>query len=352
MPMLVTEAVPRFTEYEKGRGLAEGTVRRHGWAAAEFARSCQATKGPRVTMGQIDPECVSRFFAAQEGGQGSRNNKLETVRAFLTWADKFRLLRPGFTAAGLLEGYRARKAERQPKHYIPAADFAAALDIAGNRNPCDRAVVALALYTLGRQSELKALRLRDLDLEAGTVRLFRQKRQRNTETGVTPELDLEMRDWLAVYAREMGYMSGMAMTVEHPDWLLVPSRQGWNCGYRLQPEQPICAMERVAKRVLTGLGVQGTREGKSVRHLGEGMHTLRRSGARAMLKHLSENLGHQRALVQVSIMLDHEDTKMTLQYIGMEQEKDELNDWLRGHSMYGRLPEPIEAAVLKFRRPA
>jgi hypothetical protein len=108
-------------------------------------------------------------------------------------------------------------------------------------------------------------------------------------------------------------------------------------------------MQRVAKRVLDGLEVEGTREGKSVSHLGEGMHTIRRSGARAMLKHLSEHYGHDRALVQVSIMLDHKDTKMTLRYIGMEQEREELNDWLKGHSMYGESPEPPGATVIPLR---
>lgn len=350
MPMLVSEAVPRFTEYLRGRGLAEGTVKRHAWAAGEFARSCQVAKGPRATMGQVDPECVSRFFASIEGGQGSRNNKLETVRAFLNWAEKFRLLRPGFTCAGLLEGYRCRKAERQPKHYISAAEFPAALDIAGSRNPCDRAVIAVALYTLARASEIRVLRLRDLDLANGNINLYREKRNRWTVTGVTPELDQEMRVWLQAYAQEVGYFTPVTMVREHPDWLLTPSRQGWNCGFRLQPDKPICAMERIAKRVLTGLGVTTTAKGKAVDHLGEGMHTIRRSGARELFKHLSTTEGKDQALIRVQAILDHEDSKETLRYIGMDREKDEANDWLRGNSMYGQPPAPLGGAVIPIRR--
>jgi hypothetical protein len=49
-------------------------------------------------------------------------------------------------------------------------------------------------------------------------------------------------------------------------------------------------------------------------------------------------------------MLDHKDTKMTLRYIGMEQEREELNDWLKGHSMYGETEPPPAAAVIPLRR--
>ena len=40
---------------------------------------------------------------------------------------------------------------------------------------------------------------------------------------------------------------------------------------------------------------------------------------------------------------------MTLKYIGMDQEKDELNQWLKTHSMYGTVA-PGGATVLPFRK--
>lgn len=356
MPLKIENALPAFEEYDRSRGLAAGTVKRHMTLVRQFARVCQDIKGRGATMGQVDHQCVSRFFAGLGGSQGHRNNALESVKAFLTWAGKFGYLRPPFTAASLLEGYKSRPPERQPKYYLEAPEFPAALEAAGGHNPVDRAVTAIALYTLARQSEIASIRLCDLDLTARTIRIRRHKAKHWTETGVTPELADELNQWLITYAEHMGYFSPHTMIREHPDWFLVPSRQSWRTpksgkpGYRLQPDRPIAMMERVAKRVLTDLGVQGTREGKSVSHLGEGMHTIRRSGARAMLKNLSERLGHDRALVQVSIMLDHKDTKMTLRYIGMDQERDELNDWLKGNSMYGTPPEPPGATVTLLRR--
>jgi integrase len=355
MPLRIENALPAFEEYDQSRGLAAGTVRRHLMVVRRFARTCDAVKGSGATMGQVDHQCVSRFFAELGGSTGHRNNALESLKAFLSWAEKFGYLRPGFTTAKLLEGYKSRVPERQPKYYLTAQEFPVALAAAGERNPIDRAVLAIAIYTLARQSEISGLRLCDYDEGNRTLRIYRPKRQRWTETGVTPELAAELRGWLSQYARLTGYLSPVTMIREHPDWHLVPSRQSWRTpktgvkGFKPLPEQPIGAMERVAKRALNDLGVQGTRTGKSRDHLGEGMHTIRRSGARAMLKNLSEQYGHDRALVQVCIMLDHQDTKMTLKYIGMDLEKTELNDWLRGHSMYGTPPEAPEAAVIPIR---
>jgi integrase len=348
MILRVADAVPEFLAYQTGRGLSPGTVRRHGVAAGMFAQACRKAKGQGVTMGQVDHQCVARFFADLTGSQGYRNNNLETLKRFLEWAEKFGYLRPGFTAAKLLDGYRGKKAERQPKYYLDAAEFPAALEAAGDHHPVDRAVVALALYTLARQSEIKTIRLCDYDAGSGEIRLYREKRDRWTATGVTPELGQELYRWEVTYAREMGYMSPHTMIREHPDWLLVPSRGRGNM--KLQPETPIGVMERVAKRVLTDLGVQGTRQGRTADHLGEGMHTFRRSGARAFLKQLSEGLGHQRALVQVSLMLDHEDLQQTIRYIGMDQEREELNAWLKGHSMYGQPEPPRGGSVVPLRR--
>lgn len=354
MSLRITLALPQFREYLSGRGLAAGTVDRHMGVANNFACTCQVVKGANAAMSQIDHQCISRFFANLPGGQGNRNNKIESLRQFLNWAERNRYLRPGFTTQDLLEGYKSRKAERAPKYYLSAAEFPVALETAGGHHPRDRAVLAIALFTLARQGEIASLRLSDVDLDSQTIRLYREKRKRWTETGITPELLTELSDWLDCYARQMGYLSPLTMIREHPDWYLVPAKKtfrakGGTSGSRLIPGQPMVAMERIAKRMLTDLGAEGTRKGATVDHAGEGMHTIRRSGARAMLRNLSERLGHDRALIQVAIMLDHEDTQMTLKYIGMEHEKTELNDWLRGNSMYGSTPPP-GGVVVPLRR--
>lgn len=348
MVLKIADAVPQFLDFLTSRGLSPGTVKRHGVAAKAFTAACQNVKGRNVTMGQIDYGCIERFFADMNGSQGYRNNNLETLRRFLEWAQKRDYLRPGFTAVVLLEDYKVKRAHPEPKLYLSRGEFPVVLEMAGNHHRRDRAVVALGLYTLARASEIATAKIGDLDLTRGEIRLYREKRDRWTVTGITPELDQEMRDWLQAYAVEMGYMHWRVMIREHPEWLLVPSRHRGSGG--LQPMVQITAMQRIAKRVLTDLGITTTRQGRATAHLGEGMHTFRRSGARAFFKMMKDEMGYQGALVRVGAMLDHEDLKNTLRYIGMDQERMELNDWLRGNSMYGDPEPPPSGAVIPIRK--
>ena len=81
------------------------------------------------------------------------------------------------------------------------------------------------------------------------------------------------------------------------------------------------------------------------------MHRIRRSGARAMSDHLALDLGNDKALLQVSVMLNHSGTQQTLAYIGLDIEREQLNDWLRGISMYSPAAYKINEATVTAIRP-
>jgi hypothetical protein len=355
--LTIADAIPQFLETLRGRGLRESTIKRHRGALSGrggFHAACQSLKGASPTTGQIDHQCVSRYLSTIEGVQGTRNNKLESIRQFLNWAEKRRLLRPGFTAEDLLDGAKGRKSERKPKFYIPPDRFPEALDIAGARDPRDRAVIAFLLGTLARgDSEAAPVELRHIDLDELTVQLWREKRQRWTTTAINPDMAGEMERWGAVYASEMGYLSFRAMRNDHPEWKLLPARTGWNMGFQLRPEASISVMARIVKRVLTGLGVTETEQGRAVAHVGEGAHTIRRSGAAAMFDKLTADLGFDGALLMVAAMLDHEEPLVTLEYIGRDRQKQKLNDWLRDNNPYALVAaDSGEGQLLTFRRRA
>lgn len=338
MPTYITDTIEPFTAYITGRGMAPGTVERHLSAVygprIGFLRTVQKVKGSRPTMGQIDNGCVDQFFAAHTHSAGYRTNKIESLRLFLRWAENRGLLRSGLTADKLLEGYKGKRGQRQPKYYIPAEDFPALLAVAHSER--DRAVLAVALYTLARQGEIAAVALKDLDLDRKIIKIYRQKRKRWTETAMAPEFYAELTQWLKVYADKQGYRDYLSMMREHPHWLLVPARRTWyGGGWEIHPETQISAMERIVKMALTDLGVTSTEEGLSVKHKGEGMHTIRRSGARALFSRLIQKVGYEGALTFVQALLDHETQEMTLKYIGMDWVKEQLNNWLLTNSMYG-----------------
>lgn len=341
MVLKVAAAAAQFADFMAGQGLAPATVRRQLGSIrgrGGFVESSQKLKGPGVTMGQLDHQCVASYFAAHTGVVGSRNQKLIAVRKFLEWAEMRKLLRPGFTAKDLLTGQKHKRPTRRPKIYVPPERFGEMLDIAGRHHPRDRAAVALILYTLERQSEMKAERLRDLDLVAGNIAIYREKRDRWTHTAVGPDLRDEMERWLDAYSSLKCYASPGLLTATRPDWLLVPTgyHGGENWRY-LATGTPIGQPEHIMQMVLSQMGYPED-ELK-----GEGCHTVRRSGARALFDHLRDDLGFDGALLSTAAMLDHEDPQETLGYIGRDHLRDEMNNWLSSNRMYGtpaQAPEP------------
>jgi len=350
----VPEALDDYAVELGSLGLAASTVAGYRGYLARFGCICNEVareRGKRspLTVEEVDARVISRYFATSTGEQGNLNNMLMPVRLFLTWCVAAGWLDAG-APARLLGSRKYKKPVRKPKHYIPAEQFGDMLEAPGFQHPSERMVVALALYTLARRGEIAGLRMRDIHLADGYLDLHRQKRKRWTEVGICPELHEELLSWLSQYGEHFG--AGLYDLLEtHPDWKLIPrlkrryerdalGRLTAVQRIDLDPENSPGHLERVIKRVLDDLGVESARDGKQVNHLGEGLHTVRRSGARAMLDHLSRDLGHERALLQVSTMLDHDDPKQTLLYIGVNQERRELNDWLRTNSMYGAPKRP------------
>jgi integrase len=343
MPTLVRTAISQYAEVLAGQGLKQPYVDRILYTLqgrAGLLAACQKTKGPNVTMGQVDDHCVSVFFQSHTGGNGSRNNKLVHVRKFLVWAERKKMLRPGVCVEDILAGQHARKFQRAPKIYLEADEFEALLDRAEEHHIRDRALVAVILFTLARQSEVRLMKLSDLDLAKQTLQVYREKTSRWTEAGVTPELAEEMNYWLTWYADNTGYGTDVdRMVAEHPDWHLIPCGKTGRHWRDMNPERPVNAVQDIVQNVLAAMGYESLKN--------EGGHTVRRSGARQMFLHLRDDLGSDGALVMVQAMLDHDNVMVTLKYIGMDQEKDKLNNWLKTNSMYGTRPRP-ESNVLPF----
>lgn len=360
--MRVPEAIEAYKGEMRSLDLSPRTLQNQGYMLDRFVKvawQVARERGKRKPLDcrEIDGQVVARFFDDYAGiAQGQRNNILSVLRKFLAYCERERWMEAG-EAARLLTTRRSKSYQRAPKFYIPVEDFQTCLNVQ-TRHPADRAVMALALYTLARKSEIQALRLKDIDFKNGILHVWRQKRKRWTDMGVTSELKAEMFHWLDFYAKAMGCMSIAAMVEDHPDWHVIPrltphlretgERYFRETGrYDLDPTGSIVTMEHIVKRALDAIGAdRETRQGHKVNHLGEGMHTIRRSGARALFKHLSGIIGKDDALLTVSVMLDHENTNITLNYIGLEMQREELNDWLRNTtSMYGNQARALKAVV-------
>jgi integrase len=304
-----------------------------------------------------------RYFAQVGQSTGHQNNALKEIRRFLGYLEVNGYIDP-LNASRMLNERHYGEFQRKPKTYIPADRFGELLDAAEEWATQDRAIIALALFTLCRSSEVAYLRLGSIHLEDKTLDLYCPKGKKwRYETG-DPALWPEITAWLEYLSEATTPEGQQAMTPAelikaHPDWYYCPRRDyvpgrdklariaTAGMKYVLDPAQPYAShMEKVMQRAMRCIG--------TVPLAGDGMHCIRRSAARAMLRYLSEAEGDSRALLKVSLMLGHKDTKTTLVYIGQDLEKMELDRYLRaGGSLFG--PTRPEAArsggnVVQIRR--
>jgi integrase len=336
----IREAIEEYEQEMRANGQAEGTISIYVSYLRRLATTCE--KAGRVSVRAVDTACMTRYLATM-AGTASRNSAISATKGFFGWAVRMHYATPA-GAADVLGGRKRSVQTRRPKHYVDVTEFEEMLGFAEQPHPWDRAVVAVLLYTLCRQSEASALQLKNVNLLKGELKVWRGKRHRWTTTIISPDLREELDWWLSWYAEDQGYDSPAAMMSAHPDWYLLPRKvavmgktdkgQWQRAGDRIIPAARSYALENVIKPLLDALGAEGE-HGYTRRHLGEGGHTIRRSGARALLDYLEGEMGADRALLQVSAMLDHDDPQQTLTYIGREIEKDRLDKFLRSNRMYG-----------------
>lgn len=153
-------------------------------------------------------------------------------------------------------------------------------------HPRDRAVLALAMNTALRASEIAGLRLGDVDLDGGWLTVRITKSAVEDLMPVTLELDHELRVWLDFYAANtsgpLGPTAYLFPAKAPGRWRYsttptpgVEQRMG-NSVYvhgKLNPTMPIRKPAETVQRALRQSGYEIA--------AGEGLHTVRRSLARA-----------------------------------------------------------------------
>jgi integrase len=200
------------------------------------------------------------------------------------------------------------------------------LDAAENAR--DRAYLATAINTALRASEINRLRVGDVDLAAGDLKVWISKSKEEDLMPISSDLDSELRRWLALYPvdldrplREDDYLfPARRHTVYH--WqrdergVFRPGRTkpSW------RPEKPIQKPHVVVQNALTAVGLPIKQEG---------VHTVRRAVARAYFDALAVS-GYDSALRQTSALLHHKNSTTTEQYLGLSSEREQRDKTLKG----------------------
>jgi integrase len=324
----LTAAQAEYEAHLRARDLANNTIKNN----TQVVTRAVAAWGDML-VASIKPVHIDRLFQQNNWSPSTRNLYLGNLRQFFKWCRHHGYMGKDYDPTF---GWRNARVPNQQKMRLPVHEFTALLDTADH--PRDRAALALGLYTFVRGSELATLRVNDLDLGALTIDVYRIKTKDYDTLPVCEELRVEMVRWLNWYRQDQGNLVG--------NWFLVPSKKPdeWhNVNGRLvptgrlaglRPEQRIGHTYTIPQRALARLGYDVK---------GEGEHTLRRSGARALFDVLRVEQGTD-ALVLVSSMLGHRDTKVTQHYIGLEAEREKRNASLAGKPMF---PELHQAGTLR-----
>ena len=334
--MRLSDAIAEYQQYRTSQRFAKNTIR-----AERQALDLLLAEVGNIQMKHLDARHGEAYVAAllsSGKAPGTVNLYRGAFRRFCSWCHTRRYLPGGNSPLGTT---RNLKDHVKPRRRIPSRDFARLLDSC--EHPQERIIVALGLYLFLRASEVSDLDIEHVDLDSQTIRVFQRKTGKWDDMPISRRLDAELRRWLTWYAEDQAPKRGPLM----PHWPLVPARtrtsmvndgSGKNGGRPVVPRSgqmnPMSRSKQIHGKVQKSLRAFGWEVSADDR---EGVHTLRRSGARALYETLADSDGEARdeAIGMVQAMLHHATRAQTEHYIGLEAAKEKRDKLLRGADMFG-----------------
>jgi len=340
LPVTLSDTIGEFLTYRRTAGFRPNTLLLNSRSLSLFLREVG-----NIQARHLDAR-HGELFQAYLMGKGYKPNTvnvhLVALSAFTKWLRSRHYLAGASdpTANVRLVGVRA-----EPRYQMEAKNFAGLLDAC--TTPHERIIVAMGLYLFVRASEITAVRIKDVSLDKKEIVIHVMKSGIVDVMPICQELDAELRRWLTWYGTDL-------QRPFEPEFFLIPQfrRRPWGNdgtgrggGFLIEREFDNCAPDRMLLHAhryvqkplrLVGVPMRDI-EGKSTM---EGVHTLRRSGARALFDQMVDEGSYDGVLRYVSAMLHHKSTVMTERYLGLNVDIKKRNDMLKGKVMFST-PETI-----------
>jgi len=335
MKITLQQAADDWQFHRKAQGIAANTIRTEQQIVRRFI-----TINGNILVGNVTYRHVDAHLTAA-GKTRSRNSLVldhGALRRFFGWCVATNKAPQKFNPMGVSRPPRREKKERRR---LPVAQFGQLLDAAPTGR--DRATIALGLYLFLRGGEITSLRIGDLNLQEREVLVTVHKTGQQDLMPVSTELAREMARWLTAYTKDVGTSTlddswFLVQGKTQPYWrhdvdqgsyqqvaALIPTKQ-----YRT-PAVPVQnALVAIGWMEDTARPYQPGRHGVGSQ---EGVHTLRRSGARALFDRL-RNEGYDGALRTCQAMLHHSSSLQTEHYIGLTLDRWHRNTLIKGEAMY------------------
>lgn len=345
--MLLSDAIDQYLDAREAEGVAKNTL----------ANNKCTLKRMLAVVGNIYVENIKVQHVTSTLKDLRRTRKDHAVnqawsnmKTFFTWCvTDARCLTAGKHP---LAGKKAPKFMKKDRDRLPVTDFSRAIDAA--QNPRDRILIALAIYLLNRDAEIKTIRVGDVDFIAQRIKVTMTKTRKEKRKPMVAELERELRRWLTYYAEQCGELQ------DH--WFLVPAYTRPKLAYRtdengkrvrycdrsaqrLNPERPIGRSTLVTGYIFETIGFETKdADGRSKR---EGMHTFRRSGSTALWDRVTAEVGADRAGDVVQEMGGWESRAMMHDYVGRHSREFARDQILLGQVMY---PEAVDGENVRHLR--
>lgn len=334
----LSDAIDTFIASRASEGISKGTLAQDRGLLRRFL-----TVTGNIYVRNVTHKHIDDYFAHRVAGgtvqASTLNHELAKLKVFFQYAEARRWLgRTGNPVAVR----RRRRVQPKARTRIPVTEFAHLLNCAPV--PRDRIIVALGMYLLVRQSEIKLMRVGDVNLVTGEIEVTIPKTSQRDPMPISTELDRELRTWLTTYAARLG------RALRPEDYLAPAQARPTLTGPGivapnavLYPDRPMSRPYHAVQRALEAAGYRTRNEAGASSY--EGVHTLRRSAARARFDYLADN-GHDYAIRHVQSLLHHKSLTMTEHYIGIEPDRARRDEMIRGKEMF-----PIQREnVIELRR--
>lgn len=337
-------AIVAYHKHRKGDNLSKSTERLEASILTKLLTSVGNIYTENLTGDHVD-EFMDTLW--ETNGARSMANYFYMTKNFFGWLHETERIR-----RNPMSRRKAPKFTVEERRRVNADQFALLLDQA--RNPIERMVMASGLYLLSRDKEITNIRIGDLlwDIKRVRTMVAKQKGRKAKSTDDMPmtlEYQRELARFLAWYEDQCGPLQ--------PHWYLHPTltrptfepAQDGNGNVRRQYVNPLKAgihHNRMVQEALEAIGFPTRRDDGTSAN--EGMHTLRRSGARARFNEL-RHMGYDGALREVQMLLHHAHGSMTEHYIGIDLDTLKRDEALIDKPMYPSLltgdEKPIDLSV-------
>jgi integrase len=326
MPQVrLCDAAEQFERFQFARRLAPRTVESRMGSVRALIKASGNIYCQNVTHRHVE-----RMLSANQWAPRTVNARIAHLRLFFEFCRARRLV--GREHDPML-GWRFVKVPEAERLRVPLQEWGRLFAI--TETPWEEIALACGLFLFLRSSELMGIQLKHLHLTEGLVEIHRKKTKQWDTMPIPAELDPYLRrqlTWLA--SRGATQPEHYLMPNRDIDWEHDPETQHFVAGTQsIIPTQPLkrphLEVQRVLKRAGYALGY------------GEGMHTLRRSGARAYFDSLLEQ-GYDGALRRVQSMLGHSTSSMTEVYLGLTLDRQARNADLAGKLMFPHLAAATE----------